>query len=129
MTQSQTPEPIRLVETPQALAVLTETMDEAISALATFDADRLETIQEQMKGITASQLARELDEHLEAVPELLRKHTLLGEMLSATAANLRVVVAVLEAKRKRNSTETGIGIGTATGSTLPDRSNLVSWPR
>ncbi len=116
-------EPVPLAIAPKPLGVVRETMDEAIEALSVFDADRLETIQEQLRGLTSTYLARELAEGREAMPELLRKHTLLGEMLNATAANLRVVTAVLEARRTR------ISPALDTGTTIHDRSNLVPWPR
>ena len=100
-----------------AYGTLGGTLDETISALATFDAERLEALETQVRVLTTEYLARELADGREAMPELLRKHTLLGEMLNATAANLRVVAAVMEAKQ-----------AAARGLTH-DRSNLVSWPR
>lgn len=97
-------------------ATIASTLDETIAALATFDADRLESIEGQVRAITPESFTRELLEG-EGVPELLRRHTALGEILNATAANLRVAAAVMEAKRN----------GIANGN--QDRSNLVLWPR
>ncbi len=118
MTQ---PLQLDLVATPSASSTLGETLDETIHSLATFDADRLETLQMQVGALTTTSLARELTESREAMPELLRKHTLLREMLNATTANLRVVAAVMEAKRA--------SAGFTTQGATHDRSKLVSWPR
>ncbi len=114
MTQ---PHQFDLVAAPPASTPLSATLDETISALATFDVERLEALETQVSVLTTEYLTRELAEGREAMPELLRKHTLLGEMLNATAANLRVVAAVIEAKQA------------ATRGMNLDRSNLASWPR
>jgi hypothetical protein len=107
-------------QSPGAVGELSRTIDETVSALASFDADKLESLREHLRSITAEYLARELAEGRDAVPQLLRKHTLLGEMLNATAANLKVVAAVLNARRLR--------LNETFEETIHDRSNLVPWP-
>lgn len=71
--------------------VLHEELDEAIAALTAFDAARFETIERRIHTVTAEGLAgtREL------LPEIVAKHALLGQLLTATAANLKVLVSVL----------------------------------
>ncbi len=110
MTQPLQPEPF---DAPDTIAALHVALDGTLAALSTFDADGLERLEAEVRALTTGNLARALDQRCDAMPELLRKHTLLSEMLNATAANLRVVAAVVEAKRVATH----------------DRSNLVLWPR
>lgn len=90
----------------QPNTVLIEILDETVAALTAVDANRLEAIEDRLHIWTAESAGRGLAEqsltgNREALPELLRKHTLLGELLNATAANLKVMVSVVEAKRIR----------------------------
>lgn len=82
-------------------------LDEAIAALATLDADRLEAITanvaamvasrpliEATAGVMADRAAREED-----LREVMARHRLLGHLLETTSLNL----SVLQGLRRRNS--------------------------
>jgi hypothetical protein len=78
---------------PQALPIsLAGELDEAMVALTTFDVEGLEAMERRIETVTAAHLAR----CSEPLPELLEKHALLGRLLDVTAANLRVLVSVLQ---------------------------------
>ena len=64
---------------------------ETAAALTMLDADRLEAIERRVSAVTATQLAATPA----MLPQLLEQHTMLGQMVEATAANLKVLVSVL----------------------------------
>ncbi len=78
---------------------LTEELDAANDALTALDADRLEVTEQRIRSITAAHLAASREQ----LPELLEKHTLLGRLLDATAANLKVLVSVLNLDAMRET--------------------------
>jgi hypothetical protein len=82
-----------LIAFPPVLPVsLAGELEDAMVALTTFDVERLEAMELRIKTVTAAHLAR----CSEPLPELLEKHALLGRLLEVTAANLRVLVSVLQ---------------------------------
>ncbi|HEY0263718.1 MAG TPA: hypothetical protein VGC07_04275 [Granulicella sp.] len=66
-------------------------LDAAFEALAVFDADRLEAIEQRIRSLTAERLA----EVHTSLPHIAGRHAALGELLAATEANLRVLASVL----------------------------------
>ena len=66
-------------------------LDEAAAALTSFDTERLETIECRVRTLTSTQLANARG----LLPKLIEKHALLGQMLDATAANLKVIVSLM----------------------------------
>jgi hypothetical protein len=66
-------------------------LDEVLTALATFDVERLEAVE---RRIRSGKMAPPSSAP-ERLPELLEKHALLGRMLAATAANLKVLAPAL----------------------------------
>jgi|GEM_PF-4014232 len=70
---------------------LTRDLDEAVMALTAFDADRLEAVETRIRAVTAEHLVASW----ESVPELRERHAQLGQLLDVTAANLKVLVSVL----------------------------------
>ena len=75
--------------------MLGQEMDEASNALAEFDVRRLEAVEQRLRGVTAEHLALSLAKETEFLPELLRRHSVLGQVIDRTAANLKVLVSVL----------------------------------
>ena len=71
---------------------LTRDLDEAVAALAVFDAERLETVETRIRAVTAEHLVVSR----EFVPELRERHIQLGQLLDVTAANLKVLASVLQ---------------------------------
>jgi hypothetical protein len=70
---------------------LSGVLDETVTALTTFDATSLEAMENRLRVMTAPQLAGAR----ESLPKTLEKHALLGQLLAATAANLKVLISVL----------------------------------
>jgi len=70
---------------------LTRDLDEAVVALTAFDAERLEAVEMRIRAVTAEHLVASR----EFVPELRERHVQLGQLLDATAANLKILVSVL----------------------------------
>jgi hypothetical protein len=76
---------------PTAAAMLQGELDEAMIALTTFDAARLEAVEQRIRMMTAARLRNAR----ESLPQIVEKHALLGQLLAATAANLKVLVSVM----------------------------------
>ncbi len=70
---------------------LTGELERTVLALTVFDIDRLEAMEARIRAVTAEHLAH----RREQLPELVEKHALLGQLLEVTAANLKVLVSVL----------------------------------
>ena len=77
--------------TPEHRTLLVVELDQMMAALTVFDVQALEAIQDRIYLVTAKHLAASR----ESLPELLKKRALLGQLLDATAANLKVLVSVL----------------------------------
>lgn len=75
---------------------LGQELHEAAQALTVFDAERLEAMEERMRSVTAEQLALWLDGGEERLSEVLRTHSLLGQLADRTAAHLKVLVSVMQ---------------------------------
>jgi hypothetical protein len=73
---------------------LGQALDEAADALATFDGERLDAIEQRVGKVTAEDLARSVAKQEWLLSELLLKHSMLGQLLQLTAANLKVLVSV-----------------------------------
>jgi hypothetical protein len=71
---------------------LTRELDDAVAALTAFDAERLETVETRIRAVTAEHLAASR----EFIPELRERHVQLGQLLDATAANLKVLASVFQ---------------------------------
>ena len=71
-------------------------MDETFEALEVFDVERLEALERRIHALTAEQLARSWAQQAEMLPELMRKHATLEQMLRQTSANLKVLASVLQ---------------------------------
>ena len=70
---------------------LSDDLDQATIALTSFDVQRLEEVEDRIRAVTAEHLAHRYD----LLPALLEKQARLGELLNSTAANLKVLVSVL----------------------------------
>ncbi|WP_263384271.1 hypothetical protein [Granulicella arctica] len=70
---------------------LSDELDQALTALTSFDVQRLEEVEDRIRAVTAEHLAHRYD----LLPELTEKQARLGELLDVTAANLKVLVSVL----------------------------------
>lgn len=70
--------------------LLTE-LDQTMASLTVFDVQALEAMQRRIHLVTT----RQLTASRESLPELLKKRDLLEQLLEATAANLKVLVSVL----------------------------------
>ena len=77
--------------TPKHNAPLLAELDRTMAALTTFDVQALELMEKKIHLVTAKHLAASR----ESLPELLKKRALLEQLLDATAANLKVLVSVL----------------------------------
>ena len=71
---------------------LTRDLDDAVAALAAFDAERLEAVVTRIRAVTAKHLVVSR----EFVLELRERHSQLGQLLDVTAANLKVLASVLQ---------------------------------
>jgi hypothetical protein len=83
-------------EYPAGAAMLRDELDEAVAALTVFDVSRLEAMEQKIRNMTAERLASSR----QMFPEILEKHALLGQLLTATEANLKVLVTVLNLESK-----------------------------
>ncbi len=70
-------------------AMLREELESAVSALTAFDVDRLEATERRLHHLTAASLTNA------ALPELQSQHAVLGQLLAATAQNLKLLASVL----------------------------------
>jgi hypothetical protein len=77
-------------------AMLRDELDEAVAALTAFDASRLEAMEQKIRNMTAERFASSR----QMLPEILEKHALLGQLLTVTEANLKVLVSVLNLESK-----------------------------
>lgn len=77
--------------TPTHNAPLLRELDQTMAALTVFDLQALEVMEKKIHLVTAKHLAASR----ESLPELLKKQALLSQLLDATAANLKVLVSVL----------------------------------
>jgi hypothetical protein len=71
--------------------MLCNDLDEAVAALASFDLDRLDAIEHKIRATSTQHLV----DVPKLLPELLAKHALLGQLLTVTETNLKVLVSVL----------------------------------
>lgn len=78
---------------------LADELDAAIAALAVFDAERLEAVERRMH----TPAAERLQQTRAALPQIAERQVLLGQLLQATEANLRVLVSVLQLEPRREA--------------------------
>ncbi len=83
----------------QQHSTLCSELDEAVAALTAFDVARLETVEQRMRTMTTARFAGVR----ESLPEISGKHALLGQLLAATAANLKVLVSVMHLEPRRET--------------------------
>ena len=79
--------------------MLCDELDEAVAALASFDVSRLETMAQRARTTTAEDVANSR----KLLPELLKKHALLGQLITMTEANHKVLVSVLNLETTRET--------------------------
>jgi hypothetical protein len=79
--------------------MLCDELEEAVTALASFDVGRLEAMAQRARTTTAEDVASSR----KLLPELLEKHALLGQMIAMTGTNLKVLVSVLNLESTRET--------------------------